>query len=154
LSFLWHILPSNCYNFLIFLVQSLVTCLNTAWNLYECCQLIQYEIRLGTVAFTGCPVYQLNWLATFLCRSTLSMCVSVTNIMPNFEDWDKISGCILSICYCFDSLVFLVKEVHQFLLLCLLFGLHYRVLLLSYSEQNLCGVLSLYQILLTRTRRS
>ncbi|KAK1683429.1 hypothetical protein QYE76_044277 [Lolium multiflorum] len=28
-------------------------------------------------------------------QSTLSMCVSVTNIMPNFEDRDKISGYIV-----------------------------------------------------------
>ena len=40
-----------------------------------------------------------DWLH-FSCRRTLSMCVSVTNIMPDFEDQEKISGCILPICYC------------------------------------------------------
>jgi hypothetical protein len=30
------------------------------------------------------------------------MCVSVTKIMPNLEEQDKISGCILSDCYCFS----------------------------------------------------
>ena len=61
-----------------------------------------------------------DWLH-FSCRRTLSMCVSVTNIMPDFEDQEKISGCILPICYCF--FLFIDKKFFASSMLCLVLSL-------------------------------